>query len=350
MAAFILGILIALQSPNPAVQQRDTRTWYQVYDAALKDIAGSRWQSAISNLQLAVKLGPKPGRSVLTYGDVAVKFVPDYYLGVAYLNLKQYAEADRAFQAVQRTGLIGPKDAEYSAFTAQLGTAAFETEMAAAEQAFTTRQYDLARKLAEAAKGRGFGANASRVTAFITRVDEAIRAGTAVPNNPAVTPTPAPPPVANPGPTAVPPYPPAGANNPPNTARPPVGLPSNSRGQVPIPSGNQTVLGSGALVNPLPRPSLPNLSAEDAAIAPYFAGDYAGAISQLTSLIAANTASPRVFFYLACSKVALVFTGGANESALKDAQAALGSAGNSSQFASDLKFISPRILQRLGVR
>jgi len=46
MAAFILGILIALQSPNPAVQQRDTRTWYQVYDAALKDIAGSRWQSA----------------------------------------------------------------------------------------------------------------------------------------------------------------------------------------------------------------------------------------------------------------------------------------------------------------
>ena len=45
MAAFILGILIALQSPNPAVQQRDTRTWYQVYDAALKDIAGSRWQS-----------------------------------------------------------------------------------------------------------------------------------------------------------------------------------------------------------------------------------------------------------------------------------------------------------------
>jgi tetratricopeptide (TPR) repeat protein len=349
MAAFILGILIALQSPNPAVQQRDTRTWYQAYDAAVKDIANSRWQSAITNLQLAVKLGPKPARSVLTYGDVAVKFVPDYYLGVAYLNLKQYAEADRAFQAVQRTGLIGPKDTEYSAFTAQSGTAAFEAEMAAAEQAFTAKQYDLARKVAEAAKGRGTGANASRVTALISRIDDAIRAATAVPNPPPVNPGPvapsggAPPPVGsgNPSPTV---------SNPPDSTRPPVGLPSNPKGQVPITSGNQTVVGPRALTDPYPRPNPPDTSAEDTAIAPYFAGNYATAVSGLTSLIAGNAASPRVFFYLACSKVALVFTGGADESALKEAQAALGSAGNTSQFATDLKFISPRILQRLGVR
>jgi hypothetical protein len=206
--------------------------------------------------------------------------------------------------------------------------------MAAAEQAFTTRQYDLARKQAEVAKGGATGANANRVTALITRIDEAIRAATAAPKPPAVAPTPA--------------YPPTTANNPPDTGRPPTVSPSNTRGQVSLPAGNQTVPGSNAL-NPYPRPSLPDISAEDTAIAPYFAGDYASAVSQLTSLIAAN-ASPRLFFYLACSKVALMFTGGANESALKEAQAALGRAGNSSQFATDLKFISPRILQRLGVR
>jgi tetratricopeptide (TPR) repeat protein len=284
IAAVVLGVVLALQNANPAVQQRDTRAWYQAYDDARKDIAAGRWQSAVSNLQLAVRLGPKPGRNVLTYGQMRLDFVPDYDLGIAYLNLKRYAEADAAFTSVARSGLIGPKDPEYAAFSQQARTATFEHELALAEQAFAARQFDLALKQVAGVKGRARGADVARVNALITSINEAIRANASTAN----------PPVTN-----------------PQTSAPP---------------------------------------SEDTAIAPFFSGDYAGAVSALTALVDRNAASPRVFFYLACSKVALVFTGQADEAALKDAQAALRSAGNPSQFASDMKFISPRILRRLGVR
>jgi len=88
---------------------------------------------------------------------------------------------------------------------------------------------------------------------------------------------------------------------------------------------------------------------EDTAIAPYFSGDYAQAVSALTALIDGKNASPRVFFYLACSEVALVFTGRGDESLLKDAKAALGSAGNPNQFTAERRYISPRILRQLGI-
>ena len=302
MATLVLGILLALQTSNPAVQQRATRTWDQAYDAAVKDIAGGRWQSAINNLQEAVKLGPKPARNAFTDAKVPVKFVPDYYLGIAYLNLKQYVEADAAFQKVQRSGLIGPKDAESSAFTLQAATAAFEHAIAGAGQAFEARQLDAARKQAEAAKGKARGVNVARADDLIKRIDNAIQAAAGAAN----------------------------VNAPPLTPAP----------QVP-----QRL----AAPNVPPVASGPPSAAEDAAIAPFFAGDYAAAFAGLQSLIARNAASPRVYFYLACSNVALVFTGGASEASLKEAQAAMTSAGNPSQFAADLRFISPRILKRLGV-
>ena len=48
------------------------------------------WTAAIADIEAASRLGaPKPGRNVFFYGDVYRDFNPDYYLGVAFLNLKR---------------------------------------------------------------------------------------------------------------------------------------------------------------------------------------------------------------------------------------------------------------------
>src|SRR6185436_12728310 len=129
--------------------RNDTRTWYQAYGDAQRDVQQGRWQAAIDDVQAALRLGaPRPGRNVLFYGDVYRDFNPDYYLGVASLNLKQYDAADKAFERVRQANLIGARDADYNNFTRQAASAKFELLMAQAQQSLAQNRIDEAEAIA----------------------------------------------------------------------------------------------------------------------------------------------------------------------------------------------------------
>jgi hypothetical protein len=115
----ILVALVTIQSPS-AEKRSDTRAWYQAYEDAQRHIQQKNWAAAVLDIETALRRGaPKPGRRVHYYGNVYRDFNPDYYLGVAYLNQRRYAEADRAFERVRRAGLIGPRDPLYAEFSRQ---------------------------------------------------------------------------------------------------------------------------------------------------------------------------------------------------------------------------------------
>lgn len=80
-------------------------------------------------------------------------------------------------------------------------------------------------------------------------------------------------------------------------------------------------------------------------MAAFFGGDYQRAANILATL-APNAGTARAEYYLACSRAALVLTGGADPSTLADAQARFARI-NAGSFAGDERFISPRILQVL---
>ncbi|HEY7292178.1 MAG TPA: hypothetical protein VH583_20245, partial [Vicinamibacterales bacterium] len=95
MGWIVLAMVVALQSSAPpqAQQRADTRTWYEAYADGRRAFQQGNWQAAIDSLEASKRAAgaPKPGRRVPFYGDVFDDYIPDYYLGQAYLNLKQYA-------------------------------------------------------------------------------------------------------------------------------------------------------------------------------------------------------------------------------------------------------------------
>ena len=94
MLALLLSALIASQSAAQAQapgRRPDTRTWYQAYADGKRAFDQKNWQAAVDSLEASKRAGaPKPGRKIPFYGDVYDDFLPDYYLGMAYVNLKQY--------------------------------------------------------------------------------------------------------------------------------------------------------------------------------------------------------------------------------------------------------------------
>jgi len=78
-----------------------------------------------------------------------------------------------------------------------------------------------------------------------------------------------------------------------------------------------------------------------------YSGNYQAAASSLAAVTSSPGASSRAFFYLACSRAALVLTGQAPRTALDDARAQLASASDNGQFAAVKRLISPRIRQEL---
>ena len=122
LSVFLAGLL-AIQSAQAQQQRNDRRTWYQAYADAQRNIQQKNWNAAIADIEAASRLGaPKPGRNILFYGDVYGDFIPDYYLGIAYLDLNRPDDADRAFERVKQAQLIAPRDNLYAEFTRQATT------------------------------------------------------------------------------------------------------------------------------------------------------------------------------------------------------------------------------------
>jgi hypothetical protein len=330
----LLGVLLSVESAAPQ-QRNDTRTWYQAYADAQRNIQQKNWQAAIVDIETASRRGaPKPGRNVLFYGDVYRDFNPDYYLGIAYLNLQRFDEADRAFERVKQAQLIGARDSQYGEFTRQAAAAKDLLEKQTAQ-----RTADLAAANAPANR-------------------PADAAGNAPPQaQPPTTPTP----------TPVAPVTPVSVGNPTNvlpgtgdpTAQAPMNAPSPIQQRLPDTPRPQNSYRSNpsnnaARQNP-PRASA-GLSAaaaaaeERSALVEFYSGRYEAARTRLWALMDGGRISPRGYFYLACSRAALALTGKPDDdNVIPEAQAQLKLAGDTNQFNADKALISPRIRQALGI-
>jgi len=353
----ILAVVLALwQPPVQSTQSGDTRAWYQAYQSGVRQVA-SNPTVAIADLQAAKRSGPSPGRSRSTAGDRTIDFLPDYYLGLAYMNLKRFAEAEAAFKAVG-SRLITDKDPEYKTFTEQSTRAAFEVTLALAERELTANRFDLARQAA--ARAAATYLDTPRVTALNNRIDKEQRlwedankpkANDPPRTDPAKPPDPGKPPLTDPG------KPPA--TDPGKAATPPVSTVNNP------PQAQQAAnRGTGPASNPASKANAPGdkpgystpatggsgssaaASAVRLAMTSFFSGDYAGAVRQLRA-VAAETLPPQGSFYLACSQAALVLSGLADRSTLDAARAEFARAGGADRFAADRRYVSPRILQLL---
>lgn len=326
MLAVLLDLFVASQggAQAPPARRADTRAWYQAYSDGTRAIQQGNWQAAIDSLEAAKRAGaPKPGRKIPFYGDKYDDFIPDYYLGVAYFNLKQYAQAERAFATVTASGLIGPRDREYAQFQTQAKAAT------AGAQAQT-----LAQNTAPPTGAAGTAvANAQPTTvpapvnpqsppplnaAAAPGVQQPTLQTTTAPNSGAQS--------ALPGPT-----------NPGTAAR------NASAPVIParVPTPTRTIppaaLGPSAVTN------------ERDGIGAFLSGQYAQASNLLASAAGATGTTPRAYFYLACSRTALAIVGQADAAAITDARAMLARAGDPAQFVADRRYISPRILRMLGV-
>jgi hypothetical protein len=335
MLAVLFSLFVASQTntQGPSARRADSRAWYQAYSDGRRAIQQGNWQAAIDSLEVAKRAGaPKPGRKIPFYGDVYDDFIPDYYLGIAYLNLKQYAEADRAFAAVRASGLIGPRDREYAQFETQANAA-----RSGALQAQTVAQ-NAPTPTGAGAAGAGAGAAS------------AVNPSPAAPSPPAsqqpTSPTiAAPSSVVQQSPVQTTPLPGAGTQSalpgskgPGTSARNTAANGVASRPVAPTPT------------NPPTAPGLSAAADEQAGIAAYLSGQYDRASSLLTAAAPATGATARAYFYLACSRTALAITvGQADAAAVAAARATLARAGDPAQFAADRRYISPRILQALGL-
>lgn len=154
-AGLVAVALIVGGSIAHAQAQRKTQRWYQAYEAGVRDAGRGAWDSAVQNLLAAKQTGPQPARRVAFYGDLVDVFNPDYYLGVAYLNLRRFGDADASFERVRQANLIPASDKLYAAFQTQASTARGEVALAQAEDYLTKGNGTLAAEAASRAATLG---------------------------------------------------------------------------------------------------------------------------------------------------------------------------------------------------
>ena len=334
MLNITLALSLAFYSTAQSRPQRgvDSRTWYQAYADGKRAIQQKNWQAVVDSMEAAKRAGaPKPGRKIPFYGDVYDDFIPDYYLGVAYLNLKQYPEAEKAFESVRASGLIGPRDPEFAQFQTQLSTAKSSALLAQRQPAVPVTK----------AAGANASMNAPNVppsTAGQSPQAQSTPSGlaTAAQQSPIQA---TPPPVqSTPSP--------AGAGVP----APPVGR-ATSQTNRNAPASVGSVRTSALSIPPkaVTRRSVSPVD-EQTAISAYLSGRYDQAAAILAGVESGTGSSPRAYFYLACSRTALAATGQADPASIAGARVILTLAGDQAQFAADKRYISPRVLQMLGVK
>jgi hypothetical protein len=341
--AIVTGLLAAAPAYAQQAPRSDTRTWYQAYQDGRRQVRQNP-SAAIASLEQAKRTGPKPGRRIPFYGDVFDDFLPDYHLGLAYLNAGRYQEANAAFDAVRQSGLITAKDREYAEFTKQSAAARTEFEKETLARATETR---LAQTQAQGPPGLNPTQRPAQTQVQQTPIEqvqqnpvEQVARQEPSPNTAAQSPVQtaarapepnaanAPAPVAAPRPREPEPIPPARtqARNTPEQSRPRPERPAAARAPAPV------ALGS-----------------ESSAMAAFFSGDYERAFTILSALGARDT-TPRIDFYLACSTAALALTGGLTgdrASGTLDAARARFARLDAAQFEDDARFISPRVLETL---
>jgi hypothetical protein len=115
----LAGLLVVLLVPGAADAQ-----WYRTYDEGVQAAGKSDWKTVeakmLASVDEAAKENVKTGRNVRTYGMRFVNFVPDYYLGLAYLNTGRAQQARDALQRVEQQKVLTTRDKEYAVLTQSL--------------------------------------------------------------------------------------------------------------------------------------------------------------------------------------------------------------------------------------
>lgn len=113
-------VLLVALSPNAGVAQ--SPTWFELYDEAIKHVQQGEYEQAEAKLLRAQKEGPASGRSVLRYGSLRPAYFPEYYLGIVYVSTGRSQEALDQFQRARKAN-INTRDAEFRAITTFEGQA-----------------------------------------------------------------------------------------------------------------------------------------------------------------------------------------------------------------------------------
>ena len=295
------------------------------------------WAAAEKLLTQAQTTGQKPSARAYTYGDTYIRYFPDYYLGVVYLNTNRYREAEAAFARFASQKLVTSKDPEYAPFERQSREATFNRSFGEAVQLAAKGALDEANtRLAEA---RATRIDEGKVTALASDIQRRMDASRPATSPPTTTIADAVPPANTPAPG------PAATNLPPAPATPPVNTVATKK-----PAASPRA----PLVVPAPKaapdygqPTSAPTDLRDGLLA-FFSNDYRRAVPLLENAARQSGASPRARAFLSCARVALVLTGGAGPQMLRQAReeflaADLGSA----MTAGDRRYVSPRVLEQL---
>jgi hypothetical protein len=316
---------------NPA-QQRSTRQWYEAYDEGLNHFQQRRWQQAIDSLLAAKAARGQQSRRVAFYGDRVDAYIPDYYLGVAYTELGRFTEAAAAFQRVTEQKLVVQGDRPFQNFQTQSARA---STGAAAALAKAGESKPPAQTAANTAPPPPVGGG-----------NPATGGGTPTGQSPVQGP-----PIQNAANAA--PEDTVAKGPDPTVQAPPLGTAARGTQNAAAPAANRP-----PAVPPrnLPRPPAATGLLETDGVAAFFRGDYNGAGRVLETIVTrggkggAPAPTPRAWLFLASTITAQVLTGDRDRAELTAARQLLARAGSLSQFDSDRRLISPRILAALGVQ
>jgi tetratricopeptide (TPR) repeat protein len=86
--------------------------WYVNYETGLAYIESGDWLKAAENLKLALGTNALPHRYARTYGMWFIRYMPYYYLGLAYYNQGLWQQAANYFEVSRRFEETGDLDAE----------------------------------------------------------------------------------------------------------------------------------------------------------------------------------------------------------------------------------------------
>ena len=120
MKATVLIALLVMAGPLRGVAQEPP--WYQLYDEAIKHAQQGEYEQAEAKLLRAQKEGPASGRSVFRYGSIREPYFPEYYLGIVYVSTGRPKEALAMFQRA-RAAKIDTRAADFRAITTFEGQA-----------------------------------------------------------------------------------------------------------------------------------------------------------------------------------------------------------------------------------
>ena len=321
--------------------------WYDEYDRALKAIAAkpADWATAEAALLAARTRGPAQGPRVGFPGEIYKPFIPDYYLGVVYLNTGRASQAESTFMQVRAANIIDQKDSLYRTFVSQSRMATYTRAASDARRLIAAKDFTGAEKaIAEASDSRANDAGAKdlREELDVAMKPPVLPSGIGTPMNAPVNTANQPVGLGD-APARTPPAPPAGGAAPP---------PANTAGNTTArPTSNTTANTKGARISGNATSST-GMADPDRLLAiglrAFLAGNYQAAADSLRAAADDPYGPTRAKLYLACANAALVLTGGADVALMETAKAQYNAADPRANLrAEDRRVISPRLLDYL---